>query len=333
MLYIPYDEVKAQLVKTMGKVGVSPAKADRLGDIFATNSLEGVYSHGVNRFPRFIQTILDGFVDPAAEAERVAGLGGLEVWDGHLGIGPLAAEKCMGRAVELAREQGIACVAIRNSNHWMRAGRYGWQAAEAGMIGICWTNTYPNMPVWGATDCRVGNDPIVMAVPRKKGHVVLDMSMSQFAYGKLEVAALEGRQTICDAGYDTEGHLTRDPAQVLKSQRVLPIGYWKGSAMAILLDLIAAGVAMGRTTYALGQSGGEEAGLTQIFIAINYKALVDEAQVEASFDDAINYVLASHPIEGERIRYPGQSVARYREENTRKGIPINEATWEKVLAF
>ena len=95
----------------------------------------------------------------------------------------------MDRAVELARANGIGCVALGNTNHWLRGGSYGWQAAEAGCVGICWTNTQPNMPAWGARDRRIGNNPFVMAVPRKEGHVVVDIAMAQFSYGQMENTA------------------------------------------------------------------------------------------------------------------------------------------------
>jgi 3-dehydro-L-gulonate 2-dehydrogenase len=89
----------------------------------------------------------------------------MERWNGKLGMGNLVAKKAMARAIELAGKLGIGCVAVRNTNHWMRGGTYGWQAADAGCIGICWTNTFPNMPAWGGTDPRIGNNPFVLAIP------------------------------------------------------------------------------------------------------------------------------------------------------------------------
>ena len=330
MLYIPYPEVKEQCTNILTSVGCTDTQAEHLAEIFVNNSLEGVYSHGLNRFPRFIHNIRDRYVDIHANPERISGLGGLEVWDGHLGAGPLCAETCMDRAIELSKSHGIGCVSIRNSNHWMRAGRYGWQAANAGMIGMCWTNTLPNMPIWGATDSRIGNNPIVIAVPRKNGNIVMDMSMSQFAYGKMEVAALNNELMPFDAGYDEYDNLTRNPKEVLKSQRIMPTGYWKGSSMAMVLDLAASAMSLGRTTAYIGKVGGEERGLTQVFIAINFRAIVDEAQADSILNDSIEYTLASAPIEGVKIRYPGENVLSTKEKNMKHGVPINEKTWDII---
>ena len=135
---------------------------------------------------------VNGVIAVDAEPELVACFGSLERWDGKRGPGNLNAHRCMDRAIALSREHGIGCVALANTNHWMRGGNYGWQAGDAGVIGICWTNTMANLPPWGASDPRVGNNPLIIAVPRAKSHVVLDMAMSQFSYGTLASYRMRG---------------------------------------------------------------------------------------------------------------------------------------------
>ena len=83
----------------------------------------------------------------------------------------------------------------RTPNHWMRGGSYGWQAADAGVIGICWTNTLPNVPPWGASEPRIGNNPLIIAIPRPPAHVVLDMAMSQFSVGALASYRTRGERS------------------------------------------------------------------------------------------------------------------------------------------
>ena len=121
----------------------------------------------------------------------------------------------MDRAMELASQNGVGIVALRNANHWMRGGSYGWQAAEKGYIGICWTNALAVMPPWGAKECRIGTNPLIIAVPTTPITMV-DMSCSMYSYGMLEVHRLQGRQTVVDAGFDDNGNPTRDPATVEK---------------------------------------------------------------------------------------------------------------------
>src|ERR1035441_7903026 len=133
----------------------------------------------------------------------------------------------MERAIALGREHGVGCVALGNTNHWMRGGTYGWQAAEAGLIGICWTNTMPNLPPWGGADRVIGNNPLIIAVPRASGPVVLDMAMSQFSYGALESYRKRGEMLPVDGGFDASGNLTRDPGAIEESWRPPPAGGWR----------------------------------------------------------------------------------------------------------
>jgi 3-dehydro-L-gulonate 2-dehydrogenase len=159
MQRLSYQEVYETLARVLLKLGFESARAELCARLFAETSRDGVYSHGVNRFPRFVRMVRDGVIDIHALPEAVAANGVLERWDGKRGVGNLNARECMDRAMAIARAHGMGCVALANTNHWMRGGSYGWQAAEAGLIGICWTNTMPNLPPWGASDPRVGNNP------------------------------------------------------------------------------------------------------------------------------------------------------------------------------
>ena len=332
MKYIAYEETLRVTRAALLKAGFTPEKAERLSGVFCQNTLEGVSSHGLNRFPRFVQESTTGVVDVNAEPECVAALGGMEVWDGHFGPGPLIAEAAMGRAIELAKTHGIACVTVRNSNHWQRAGRYGWQAANAGMIAMLWTNTCQNLPAWGASDCQLGNNPFVLAIPRKKGAVVVDASMSQFAYGRLEIASQNGEMLPAPGGFDKDGNITADPAAILETRRPIPMGYWKGAAMSLALDMIAAGTSLGRTVHMIGPMGPTERGLSQVYIVMNYAGLVGEDEAQSRFDDAVEGLLSSQPVDPEKpVRAPSGNIKKTVERNLKNGLPVNDKTWEKIL--
>ena len=162
-----------------------------------------------------------------------------------------------------------AGVALSNTNHWMRGGSYGLQAAEQGLFAICWTNTLANLPVWGATTPTIGNNPLVIAVPRAGGHVVLDMATSQFSYGALAAYAKRGQPLPVDGGFDLAGNLTRDAAAIEASQRPLPVGYWKGSGLSLVMDMVAAMLSGGLATHQIPLDPTRESGLSQIFLAID----------------------------------------------------------------
>jgi 3-dehydro-L-gulonate 2-dehydrogenase len=323
--------MKQQFVRVLVKHKLSRERAELCATLFAEASLDGIPSHGLNRFPLFIDYIQKGYIDEAAEPKRTAAFGAMERWDGGRGPGNLNAHISMNRAIELAKQHGMGCVALSNTNHWMRAGSYGWQAAEAGCIGICWTNTNPNLPPWGSTEAKVGNNPIVLAVPRPEGHIVLDMAMSQFSYGQLNNYRLRGKHLPVDGGFDSEGQITRDPEAILQSKRPLPIGFWKGSGLSLMLDMIGMVLSGGNSTREIGALEAEYQ-VTQVFLAFDALMFSDYNELIERMNETIHDLHAANPVSAqERIRYPGEDTLRRRHENLTQGIPVDPTIWQQVL--
>lgn len=333
MLRIPFEELRSRLERILLQHGFTADRAAACARMFAETSRDGVYSHGLNRFPAFVSLIQSGIVRVEAEPALVDAMGSIERWDGRLGPGNLNATFAMGRAIALAKQHGLGLVALRNTNHWMRAGSYGWQAAEAGCIGICWTNTMPNMPAWGGRDSKLGNNPLVLAVPREQGPVVLDIAMSQYSYGKLSTYILNEELLPFDGGYDEDGRLTRDPAAITKSRRPLPIGYWKGSGLSLMLDLIAVLLSGGLSTMDVGKlPDAKEYALSQVFLAIDYERLPDRGELQARVEAILDDLHESLPVDesSDRVRYPGEGVLKTRAVNLEHGIPVDERVWAEL---
>src|SRR3954470_16981 len=270
---VAYAALHDVLPRALIGLGFAPPRADLSARLFADTDRDGVYSHGLNRVPRFYRMVRAGVVDVHAEPGCVERRQAFERWDGRRGPGNLNAHACMRRALALAETFTIGCVALGNTNHWMRGGSYGWMAAEAGAIGVCWTNTLPNLPPWGAREPRLGNNPLIIAVPRPAGHVVLDMAMSQFSVGALASYRSRGELLPVDGGYDEAGRLTRDPAALERTRRLLPIGYWKGSGLSLLLDIVGAVLSGGLATHQIATDPEKETGLSQVFIAMRPGAI------------------------------------------------------------
>lgn len=327
---IPAADVQAKLEKILLDRGCRLDRAAKVAYEVTRNSLEGTYTHGINRFSRLIKTIDAGIVKMDMDPVLINAFGALENYDGRLGFGILNATFCMGRAIELARTHGIGCVALRNTNHWLRAATYGYQACEQGMAGICFTNTLPNMPTWGAIDAHLGNNPLVMAFPWKDGDIIVDMAMSQYSYGALEKAVLDGDAMPYAAGFDAEGNLTCDPAAVLATKRMMPAGYWKGAALSFVLDIFAGSLSLGNTTSAIGKLDSEYA-LSQTFIAINFTSIAPQEAVEDIVRSAIEDLLLSKPDGSSRpIVYAGQRMRGLRARNAAEGIPVDERVWAEI---
>lgn len=325
-LRIPYPQLQQEFKRVLLSLSFAEARAEHCATIFAQNSRDGVYTHGLNRFPTFVKAVQSGLVHPAAEPECLEQTGALERWDGNLAPGMYSAWVCMERAISLAREQGIGCVALRNTNHWMRGGTYGWQAADAGCIGICFTNTTAIVTPWGGTEARLGNNPLVIAVPRGENPpVVLDMALSQYSFGKLGTYATRQEALPVPGGYDKHGQLTTDAAAILDSERGLPIGFWKGSGLSLVLDVLLTALTGGRSTAAITQSGAES-GVSQCFIALHRPHL--HAPL---LEEILSFTKSGAPSEtGGQVFYPGEQSFATRQDNLAHGIPVEEDIWRQV---
>jgi 3-dehydro-L-gulonate 2-dehydrogenase len=312
------------------KEGFTEDMAFHCAEIFTSNSVDGIYTHGVNRFPRFIQYIKEGFVKVHAKPSLENKYGGIEQWNGNLGPGILNAIYATETVMGLAQQHGIGCVTLSNTNHWMRGGTYGWQAAKAGYVFIGWTNTIANMPAWGAKDAKLGNNPLVMALPYNEEAIVLDMAMSQYSYGGLESSAMKNERLSVYGGFDKEGTLTKDPSAILSSNRPLPIGYWKGSGLALLLDLLATILSAGLATHEISKKEVEYS-LSQVFIAIDISKLDNHSAIAGIIEEILSDYHQSVPIdESKKIIYPGEHILLTRKNNLTNGIPVIKKVWDEI---
>ena len=310
-----------------------PETAKTCAQIFTDNSLDGVYSHGVNRFIGFIDYVKAGHIVPTARPEKIRSNGALEQWHGHLGPGPLNALSCAQRATELAHQFGIGCVALSHTNHWMRGGYYAWDAVKRGCAYISWANTKANMPAWGARDCRLGNNPLVLAVPLDQDAIVLDMAMSQYSYGAIANHQHQNQPLQVPGGYNEQGQLTTDAGEILKSERALPMGYWKGAGLSLLLDILASVLSDGLATYQISQQQVETAN-SNIFIAFDLnhhgRGRSTGELIKNIIDD---YLLSTPDTQQSQIHYPGQKVLQLRVENMQYGVPVLTTIWQRILAL
>ena len=335
MARIEFGTIYQVVTEAFVRAGMREEDARICARVHTESSCDGVYSHGLNRVARYVDFLRRGWVDPFATPSLVKKLGVIEIYDGNRGPGILNAFHATDRAISIAAEQGVGIVTMRNTTHWMRGGTYGWYAADKGFVTISWTNTESCMPSWGGKNPRLGNNPFVMAVPRKKGHIVLDMAMSQYSYGKLQVTRLKGAQLPYPGGFDKNGNLTSEPGPIEESMRILPTGYWKGSGFAILLDTLAAVLSEGIATNGIDKiERGSGTGASQVFILFDPRQLGGEEFTDKVADGVADYVNSSLPAENSsEVLYPGQSTQRIRAEHRANGIIVDDSVWSEVLAL
>ena len=222
-------------------------------------------------------------------------------------------------------------MALANTNHWLRGASYGWQAAEAGAIAICWTNTLPNLPPWGSSDPLLGNNPLVIAVPRVNGHVVLDMAMSQYSFGSMELSVMKNEMLPVYGGYNKLGELTKDPAAIIESWRPIPVGYWKGAGMSLLLDILTTVLSGGFAGYEITKSK-IETNISQLFIAIDISKLSNHSLISKTVEGIIDdYHQSEKADASKKITYPGERVLQSRKRNLVNGIPVLKKVWDRIM--
>lgn len=332
IIRIKYQILKSRLFYVLNSLGVKNDDSEMLSKVIANSTLDGIQSHGVNRFPLLVEYIQKGYISINSKPVVINSESNFCQVDGGLGFGILNAQFCTNQAVEIASKNGIGIVTIKNTNHWHRAGSYGWEAANRGFILIAWTNTIPIVPPYGSKENLIGNNPLVIAIPRSENkHIVLDMATSQYSYGAIANHARQNMELAEYGGYDANGNLTKDAAKIRNGGRHLPIGHWKGSALTIVLDFLAALLSGGKTTKDLGENANIDTRMSQVFIAIDPKKFGDESFQQNLISDTLNnFKIHSDDID---IKYPGEGVYERRMENVKNGIPIESAIWDKLIKW
>ncbi|NOR74330.1 MAG: 2,3-diketo-L-gulonate reductase, partial [Draconibacterium sp.] len=141
---------------------------------------------------------------------------------------------------------------------------------------------------------------------------------------------LEGKQLPFTGGFNNNGELTTNPGEILEARRPLPIGFWKGAGLSLLLDILSTILSAGLSTHKLSELEAEY-GVSQVFIAIDIKKLNNFPAIENTISDIIADLKKSTPDEsGAEIRYPGERVVQTRAENMKDGIPVIKKVWNEI---
>ena len=323
---IPAERLIEQFTALFVREGVSTERARRVAELYVRASAEGVHSHGAVFVPVLLDWVRRKLIaDTENPPERVGAFGAFERYDGRCGFGALNAEFCMDRAMALAEEHGVGAVGLRNTGHWGRPGNCGWRAAEKGYLAICWTNTWPVMPPWGGTRDAIGNNPIVFAAPGRDGeHLVLDMALSQFSMGRLNTHRAERAALPVAGGVNAMGEPTTDPAAILEGGKAWPMGFWKGSGLAIMLDAFASVLANGMTTSELAKTP-EGLGVCQVFLAFAPRPIRAADSAERT-REIVRHLAETNPD----CRYPGQAALAERRRSECEGVYVRQDVWDKL---
>jgi len=294
-------------------------------DLMTEAELHGVPSHGMLMLPRLIAGLRDGRVRPAPDVRVVRDAAAVCLLDGDRGPGRYVGVQGMRAAIERAGRFGIGACLASQTTHWGRAHAYACLAADEGFIGLCTTNAIPNMLAPGSSGPVLGNNPLAIAAPRGGGRrpVVLDIAMSQAAFGRVATAHREGLAVPAGWGLDADGNPTRDAAAILASHNLLPMGGHKGAGLALMMELLTGALGGGLLSHEIGRAdaSGLDPGASKLFVAIDVSAFGGRARFEQRVEDMLARLREESPDGG--AVFPGERGWQTREAYERDGIPVH----------
>lgn len=302
-------------------LSILPDNANTLADCLTQADLWGISSHGAIRVPIYAKRIKEGLTDISSEPEVIEDHPSSAVINGKNAIGPVAAEKAMHIAVEKAKNTGIACVALGNTNHFGTCGRYSTLALEDNMIGFASVNTTPLIAAFGGTRKAIGNNPFSIAIPASRHFpIILDMACGP-AQGKIELLQKQGKRVPDGWAVDADGYPTDDPQKALHGV-LLPIAGPKGSGLAISVDILCGILSHAGIGAEIGHlNDSRPQNLGAFFAAIDISKFVSVDRFLERVDGYIDYVKGTGR-EGENILMPGEISFIEAEKRTKEGIPL-----------
>ncbi len=330
------DELERAAEEALRSAGATDEEARIVAAHLVTANLAGHDSHGVLRLPQYLAGIEAGSIACGAEIETVRETPTSAVLDANWGFGQVAALRATEMAIAKAGEHAIAAVALRRSNHVGRLGEYVELTAARGMIGMCFVNGHGgahNTVPWGGADRRLCSNPLAFGFPTGDGPVVLDMSTSAVAEGKVRTYRIAGKPVPDGWIVDSEGRPTNDP-EVLYSQprgALLPMGGnlgYKGFGLSLLVEAMAGGLSGAGTSGPDPERGGN----AMCIIAIDPERFVGKERFMAEMDSLVEWVKSSRPAPGfDEVLVPGEVERREWQRRTREGIPVDDETWRQIL--
>jgi uncharacterized oxidoreductase len=319
--------------------GSEPPEAELVARHLVDANLAGHDSHGVGMVPTYVRHLDAGLVVPNTPVKLAKDDGAVLMFEGGRGYGRRVAGEAMAAAVERCRATGVVVMTLCNAHHIARVGAYGEMAIAAGLCSVHFVNVTDHAGLvapYRGTDSRFSTIPICVAVPGTAGQapIVLDMATSEIAFGKVRVARNQGRPLPEPFVIDPAGRPTTDPGVMFAEPRgsILPFGRHKGYGLAVIAELLAGGLSGGGT---IQPDNARLNGVVNNMTTF----LVDPARLAGAdwlareVDGFVSYVKASPPADAAApVLVPGDPERAAMAERRRDGIPIDDATWEELLA-
>ena len=318
----------AFVAEILGAEGFRPGDARRVGELMVEADLTGADSHGIFRLPQYVRRLRAGGSNPQPEIAVRRLAPAVAMVEGDNGFGHLVMSKAGEAAIAIARENGVAWIGARRSNHAGAGAVHACLPLAAGMIGIYTVVASANhMAPWGGTDSLLGTNPLAIAIPMGDADpVVLDMATTVVSYGTVKGHALLGAPMPEGWMVDAKtGEPLTDPKRSAEGI-LLPIGGYKGSGLALMLGLLAGPLnraAFGKDVVDFNADDRAVTETGHVLIAVDVARFLDPAAFQAEVARHLDDLRASARLPGvERIRLPGEMRAARRRDRVANGVPL-----------
>jgi (2R)-3-sulfolactate dehydrogenase (NADP+) len=290
---------------------------------------QGLPTHGMSRVPFYCSMLRNGRADGKAKPSMAAEKAAVCLIDNADALPYESAAWAIEEAIQRARRNGIGFAGIRNSAHVGVLGIHLLKVAEAGMVGVAFTNSPAAIPAWGGRKALFGTDPVAFAFPRKGAEpIVVDLALTTVTRGKIMVAMQKGEKIPEGWALDRHGKPTTDPKEAIEQGSLFPIGGTKGAMLALAFELVCAaltGAAIGPEADSFFSEQGNKPRIGQAFLAIDPGAL---AGMEKYFERVEAVVRAMLADEG--VRLPGAKRFASEKKLRAEGIEIADELLAKI---
>ncbi len=329
------EELAAYCKNIMTASGVEENCAQAVASALLDAELTGVSSHGVSRLAIYMERMERGLVSKTWNIRIVQESPSAVVIDAGNSLGAPSAQFAMETCIRKAAETGCCFATVKHSNHFGTAAFYTRMAADRGMIGFACTNLTGKIAPYGSAEPFMGTDPISVAVPSKGWPVVLDMTPSVVALGKLILAQKLGQSIPLGWALDKDGNPTTDPAEGRKGS-LIPIGGPKGSGMAIMVEILSgilSGAGCAPHLHDLYEFDAPQ-GVGHFMGAIDVRHFLSLETFQEGVSAMAAQIKGLRKAEGvQEILLPGERSMKQAAQNRRSGITLPDQVYEELIAL
>jgi len=334
---IPLHRLTPAMQRVVRGFGSSEEEVALVASNLIEANLCGHDSHGIGMLPRYAASYLEGGLKPNQHVRAVVDAGSLLRLDGQAGFGQVIGRESMAMAIERAQRHGSCIAALGNSHHIGRIGAWAEQCAQAGLISLHLVNVVARNSVspHGGSDARFGTNPVCIGVPIPgRPPVILDFATSMIAQGKTRVAYNKGERVPPGCMIDDQGRDTDDPRYTVVPPwgALLTFGTHKGYGLAVICELLGGALA-GGLTQRDGDSTIKRVLNGMLSVVLDPAALGATGDFEREALAFIDWVKASPPRDGvDGVLVAGEPERASRARRSAEGVPVDETTWNEILA-